>query len=72
MTGARNAYVAGMQIEQKPGDYRAKREPIFQQGGLRRLGLWALGLTISLAISIPLYLLLYPIADVLVDRLLGR
>lgn len=47
-------------------------EPVFQPGGLRRLSLWLLGLAISLAISIPLYLVLYPIADVLVDWLLGR
>lgn len=63
------------QIEQDPRSYKAqpvKGEPAFKPGGLRRLGLWALGLAISLAISIPLYLVFYPIADVLVDRLLGR
>jgi hypothetical protein len=63
------------QIDQEPRDYRAKPvkgEPIFQPGGLRRLGLWVLGLAISLAISIPLYLFFYPIADVLVDWMLGR
>lgn len=58
--------VSMKQIEQ------SLREPVFQPGGLRRLGLWFLGLAISLAISIPLYMILYPIADVSVDWLLGR
>lgn len=63
------------QIDQNPRDYRAnavKGEPVFQPGGLRRLGLWMLGLATSLAIAIPLYLIFTPIADVLVDWLLGR
>lgn len=63
------------QIDQDPRHYRAapvKGEPIFAPGGGRRLSLWLLGLAISLAISIPLYLLLHPIADVWIDRLLGR
>lgn len=49
-----------------------KSEPVFVPGGLRRLGLWMLGLATSLAIAIPLYLIFTPIADVLVDWLLGR
>lgn len=64
-----------MQIEQNPRDYRAKPvkgEPVFQPGGLRRLGLWTLGMAISLAIAIPLYFIFTPIADVLVDWMLGR
>lgn len=65
----------GMQIDQNPREYRAKPlkgEPVFAPGGLRRFGMWGLGLAISLSISIPLYLVFSPIADVLVDRLLGR
>jgi hypothetical protein len=64
-----------MQIEQNPRDYRAKPvkgEPIFQPGGLRRFGLWAMGMAATLAIAIPLYFVLTPIADVLVDWMLGR
>ena len=53
-----------MQIEQNPRDYRAKPvkgEPVFQQGGLKRLAGFALWLVIGLAASVltfPIYLLM--------------
>lgn len=48
-----------MQIEQNPRDYRAKREPIFQPGGLKFLAGFFLWLIIGLVASVltfPIYL----------------
>lgn len=53
-----NAYVARMQIEQNPRDYRAKPvkgEPIFLPGGLMRLAGFALWLVIGLVATVVTY-----------------
>lgn len=47
-------------------------EPVLLPGGARRLVLWLIGLSVSMAISVPLYLVTYPVVSVLVDMALGH
>lgn len=41
-----------------------QREPIFAPGGLRRLGLWGLGLAISMAIAVCVAIVMSPLEPI--------